>query len=119
MSRGASPAPRLHDPPRLPEPLAALPRPEFHRFPGDAFQGPRSPIGFMWAYVSALYWFMRAHLGQPPPSLVEWLACRELVLVLEKMPAQRELMQEASIVAFRDIHDASGAPQGASPPLFK
>ena len=48
-----------------PEPLAALPRPEFHRFPGDAFQGPRSPLGFMWAYVCTLYWLMMAHLRQP------------------------------------------------------
>ena len=58
-------------PPRLPEPLAALPRPEFHRFLGG--QGSQFPVGFMWAYVCALYWFMRTHLGQLP-SLARWVA---------------------------------------------
>ena len=65
----ASPLPR--DPP------AALPRPDFYWFPGDAVQGSRSRVGFMWAYVFALYYFMLFVLGQPP-SLVGWLTCPEL-----------------------------------------
>ena len=58
--------------PRLPEPLAALPRPEFHRFPGGA-KDP-SPQSALCGLMFLLYTGLCGHTwGSFPPSLVGWL----------------------------------------------
>ena len=70
--RWAEEPPRLHDPPRLPEPLAALPRPEFHRFHGGA-RDP-SPQSALCGLMFLLYTGLCGHTWGSLPSLARWVA---------------------------------------------